>query len=367
MEAGGGGAGDAWSEEVEDLVDSGDVAGAISLLESAVSRLQPGDRPPSPSGDLRLATALEDLADLQSSRGLSLKADELRSRALAIRARCSRAPPAPSSGDSESVKDKVPLHEETRVSTPSCEPADEEDDWEAIADRGFDDRSFLSSNNGDEGVSSHSGEEPEVVVTPKRRGRGSFLYEKSCLYSEQLDSATASDDHSKSELASIDDRSCSVEDETSLVRYSGYGTSHVLVLYDFSPSIRTTDLEKFFEKFKDGGVAIRWVNDTTALAVFRTPALARDSQNKIHFPFKIRSLQEDDSLLNQVSTKDLEPPHSRPKTSARTAQRLIAQVMGIKPSTEFGSNDLRKQEEARKSRIVARKSLRDDAWGSDYP
>lgn len=51
-----------------------------------------------------------------------------------------------------------------------------------------------------------------------------------------------------------------------------YGTRHVLVLYDFPPSTLAADLEKIFEKFGDHGVAIRWVNDTVALAVFRTPS-----------------------------------------------------------------------------------------------
>lgn len=50
-----------------------------------------------------------------------------------------------------------------------------------------------------------------------------------------------------------------------------YGTSHVLVLADFPKSTRTTDLEKLLEKHKDQ-VAIRWVNDEVALAVFRTPS-----------------------------------------------------------------------------------------------
>lgn len=51
-----------------------------------------------------------------------------------------------------------------------------------------------------------------------------------------------------------------------------YGTRHVLVLADFHTSTRTTDLEKLLESFKDRFV-IRWVNDTTALAVFRTPSV----------------------------------------------------------------------------------------------
>ena len=63
---------------------------------------------------------------------------------------------------------------------------------------------------------------------------------------------------------------------------------------------------------------------------------------------------------------DLEPPKQRPKTSARTAQRLIAQGMGLKlpaSTTGFGSKELRKQEEDRRNRIVSRQKLRDEAWG----
>lgn len=69
-------------------------------------------------------------------------------------------------------------------------------------------------------------------------------------------------------------------------------------------------------------------------------------------------------IVNLGFISDLEPPRQRPKTSARTAQRLIAQSMGIKlSSSNFGSRELRKQEEARKSRIVSRQNMRDDAWG----
>lgn len=80
---------DGWSDRVEDLVDSGDVDGAISLLESIISNLEslgPSSSSSSPCGDLRLATALGDLAHLESSRGFSIKADELRTRALLVRA-----------------------------------------------------------------------------------------------------------------------------------------------------------------------------------------------------------------------------------------------------------------------------------------
>jgi len=62
---------------------------------------------------------------------------------------------------------------------------------------------------------------------------------------------------------------------------------------------------------------------------------------------------------------DLEPPKPRRKTSARTAQRLIAHGMGLKQFTNFGTDELKEQEEERKNRIAARQSMRDEAWGSD--
>lgn len=71
------------------------------------------------------------------------------------------------------------------------------------------------------------------------------------------------------------------------------------------------------------------------------------------------------SLVLIIWISDLEPPRQRPQTSARTAQRLIAQSMGIRLPSTFGSNELRKQEEARKNRIVSRQNMREDAWGED--
>jgi len=79
----------------------------------------------------------------------------------------------------------------------------------------------------------------------------------------------------------------------------------------------------------------------------------------------VRSLKENDDLLTKIDGRDLEPPKPRPKSSARTAQRLIAHGMGLKQFTNFGSDELKKQEEERKNRIAARQAMRDEAWGSD--
>ncbi|XP_039056847.1 R3H and coiled-coil domain-containing protein 1-like [Hibiscus syriacus] len=150
-----------------------------------------------------------------------------------------------------------------------------------------------------------------------------------------------------------------------LLNAAKYGTHHVLVLADFSPSTRTQDLEKLFENFRDRGVSIRWVNDTTALAVFRTPSIALEALNYVCCPFTVRILDKDDALLGSISARDLEPPRQRSQTSARTAQRMIAQAIGSKFTSTFGSRELRNQEEARRNRITTRQKLRDDAWGDD--
>ncbi|KAA8544355.1 hypothetical protein F0562_022377 [Nyssa sinensis] len=230
-----------------------------------------------------------------------------------------------------------------------------DDDWEAIADCAPDE---LLSPGCLPGISKLSPKETKVQ-TPKRRGRGTFSYRKHGLYSDQQSDGSIIDD-------SENDNVCHRSEGDEEIRISKYSTRHVLVLADFPPSTRTTDLEKLLENFKDRGVVIRWVNDTTALAVFRTPSVALEACNGIQCPFTVHVLDENDILLNSIPTRDLEPPRQRPETSARTAKRLIAHGMGIKlPSTTFGSRELRKQEEARRNRIVSRQNTRDDAWGDD--
>lgn len=137
------------------------------------------------------------------------------------------------------------------------------------------------------------------------------------------------------------------------------------MLDGFHPSTTTTDLERLFEDFKDRGFSIRWINDTLALAVFRNPSIALEACNGLKCSFSVRVLEEDDPIVSSISSKDLDPPRQRPKTSARTAQRLIAQELGVKMPSTFGSRELRKQEDARRNRIITRQNLRDDAWGPD--
>ncbi|CAJ1979095.1 unnamed protein product [Sphenostylis stenocarpa] len=347
-----------WSETVEDLVDAGDVESAISLLESVVQTLNPSDS----ASQLPLASALSDLANLYSSKGFSLKADHLQSRASLLK----QLHRSNSPGDKvlkESNEDGVDnptvalSRSDGSVEKRAESTASSDDDWEAIADREPDELLPTGSSDCVSGISNLKLENTKSG-TPKRRGRGTFSYKKQELYSDQLLDSSI-DDVEQAETC------CNSEDNRD-VQSTKYGTGHVLVLADFSPSTRTTELEKLFEDFKDRGFVIRWVNDTVALAVFRTPSVALDALNSVRCSFTTRILDENDTLLASVKPRDLEPPRQRPKTSAQAAQRLIAHSMGLKLSpTSFGSREYRKQENARRERIVTRQKLRDEAWGDD--
>lgn len=360
-----------WSESVEDLIHQGDVDGAISHLESVASKLQTLINSSQSDHHLQLSFALFDLAKLYSTKGFSLKADEARSRALLLRDH-TLSPPL---RDRKTAKDlgkndvapydasacEGPLNEDGNDGKSSTLPKDgvpcnecPDDDWEAIADRAPEE---LLSPPGLAEISKLSLENTKEQ-TPKRRGRGKFQYTSHGLYANQESDGFV--DYSENEVV------CHSSDGDIQGIKLKYGTRHVLVLEDFPPSTRTGDLENLLKNFKDRGFVIRWVNDTVALAVFRTPPIALEACNSIQCAFIVRVLNEDDMLLSSIPPRDLEPPRQRPKTSARTAQRLIAQGMGIKlPSTNFGSRELRKQEEDRKNRIVSRQSMRDDAWGDD--
>ncbi|PKA47016.1 hypothetical protein AXF42_Ash011690 [Apostasia shenzhenica] len=335
-----------WGDAVEDLVDKGDVDEAISLLESVVLKLEKLCLSSAGSGDhLRLATALSDLAGLHSSRGFSLKADEIRSRALIIRSR-SFHPPESEPRQVRSVWETSEQKEENGTASSSNKCQEDEDDWEALADLAASSGEVLFSAGQEEAAGLDTSWMVAPSGAPRRRGRGSFLYRKDGLYSDQVDNGTMFDN------SGSEDEEASAHTTDEKARTDGnlrYGTNHVLVLYDFPPITRTIQLEKLFDRFRDHGVSIRWINDTVALAVFRTPSIAHEALNSIHFPFKARRLEEDDVLLAQVSPRDLEPPFPRPKTSASTAQRLIAHGMGIKPSNNAELKEFRKQEATRKN------------------
>ncbi|XP_058196177.1 uncharacterized protein LOC131312446 isoform X2 [Rhododendron vialii] len=305
-----------WSETVEDFLDQGDVDKAISRLESVVSELQTLTNPLQ-SDHLQLSSALFHLAKLYTAEGFSLKADEARSRALLFRDHSLSPPRDLKAAKKDLGKDRVALYD----ASASDVPLNEDGNCGKSSTLPEDGVPCKECPDDDwEAIADRAPEEllplqglPEVsklslentkIQTPKRRGRGKFSYTTHGLYGDQQSNGFV--DYSENEAV------CNSSEGDTQER-----------------------------------------NSLEAL-------------NNIQCAFTVRVLNEDDMLLSSIPPRDLEPPRQRPKTSTRTAQRLIAQGMGIKlPSTNFGSRELRKQEEHRKNRIVSRQSMRDDAWGDD--
>ncbi|XP_022141904.1 coiled-coil domain-containing protein R3HCC1L isoform X2 [Momordica charantia] len=352
-----------WSELVEDLVTAGDIESAISLLQSVISGLQTLN---DCNRDPQLAAALSDLSTLYSSKGFSLKADDIATKALVLKQQTQVSSPA---GYGKTVKgDRTSSANVSSASRGSVGGASVATDWEAIADRSPNELISLQSSPNEllslkrepDGTGLSVRETKDQ--TPRRRGRGTFSYKKDELYSDKLsDSSTIKD-------TKAEDATHGLEEGRRELKSAQYGTQHVLVLTDFPLSTKTMDLERLLGNFMNSGVAIRWVNDTTALAVFQTPSAALEALNHVRSPFTVHVLDENDPLLRSIRPRDLEPPKQRPKTCTRAAQRMIAQGIGVKlPTPDFGLKELRKQEEDRKNRIVTRQKLRDEAWGEDGP
>ncbi|KAL9258027.1 hypothetical protein AKJ16_DCAP04731, partial [Drosera capensis] len=143
----------------------------------------------------------------------------------------------------------------------------------------------------------------------------------------------------------------------------------------FSAEYFYVDLEKIFLDFKDHESVIRWINDTVAIAVFQSPSLALKARKGVACPFMVEFwkrmkpysvpflLEPYQTVPKAASFPDcvpcfifldclpiladceyLEPSRRRPQTSDRAEQRMIAQSMGLKMPSSFGSTELRERE-----------------------
>ncbi|MCO5586930.1 hypothetical protein L7F22_040874 [Adiantum nelumboides] len=204
----------------------------------------------------------------------------------------------------------------------------------------------------------------------KQRGRGVFTRGEMGMYIDRLTTC------STRERELLDTMTEEVEQEEAVSNVQSkvtFGVRHVLVV-SFSPSVTTRDLEELFKPFGSDGVAIRWVNDTTALAVFRNPETAKEALQSTRNPrFRVELLADDDTIIDLVKEQDLRPPVPRPATSSQAAHRMIMgalQRQGVKKiskesiaMTSFKSSQ--QQEAERKQRLHTRQKLRDEAWGAD--
>ncbi|KAJ7530893.1 hypothetical protein O6H91_14G023800 [Diphasiastrum complanatum] len=354
-----------WSSRVEDLLDDGDQEGAIQLLEEVIASLEKSG---SAATDLSLAPALHDLAMLLDRQGLSLKADNLRSWELVIK---QRAQDADESGPWEEKSDLLfsncnsEASDISRCKLGSCEnkrdgqhveiPAAEED-WEAVLHN-------LPSRASSLSITRNVAQQQSVSKkNTVKRGRGAFTFGASGLYSDRI-----------SDLAVAEAELLGLEQKNADVGNSNLGASHVLLVDGFPSTTTTKELEDLFKPFSTAGFAIRWLNDTSALAVFVNPATACQALAAAHSSqFKVQNFDDAVLMHDLVSKKDLEPHVRRPATSTQVAQRMIAGALSkqetgrrLHAKVKGSTKESQEREEQRRQRLISRQKLREEAWGLD--
>lgn len=92
---------------------------------------------------------------------------------------------------------------------------------------------------------------------------------------------------------------------------------------------------------------MKWVDDTHALGVFSSASLAYKALRMESLIFKVRPISEATSQSKTVAKKCgvvLRPVGDRPKTSASTARRMVANALGVRVNISKEQRDKERRE-----------------------
>ncbi|XP_053723020.1 R3H and coiled-coil domain-containing protein 1 isoform X2 [Synchiropus splendidus] len=115
------------------------------------------------------------------------------------------------------------------------------------------------------------------------------------------------------------------------VRANLEGFGHVIEIYDFPNIFKTEDLLEAFVDYSDGGMKIKWVDDTHALGVFSSEAAALEALSIHHPLLKTRPLARGSKKAKGKAIRQAEfiqPVRERPKTDSAVAKRLVSRALG---------------------------------------
>ncbi|XP_071350620.1 R3H and coiled-coil domain-containing protein 1 isoform X2 [Trachinotus anak] len=103
---------------------------------------------------------------------------------------------------------------------------------------------------------------------------------------------------------------------------------HVIEIYDFPPMFKTDDLLDAFTEYSDGGMKIKWVDNTHALGVFST----LHALSICHPLLKARALAEGSKKAKGKAIRRAEfiqPVKERPRTDCAVARRMVTRALGL--------------------------------------
>uniref|UniRef100_A0A0A9YHU6 Growth inhibition and differentiation-related protein 88 n=1 Tax=Lygus hesperus TaxID=30085 RepID=A0A0A9YHU6_LYGHE len=144
-------------------------------------------------------------------------------------------------------------------------------------------------------------------------------------------------------------------------------TSSIIEIYGFSEDLKTNDILNAFGNWNQRGFNLKWVDNTHALGIFPTPALAEEVLSSNIPIVKIRPISQG-TTLSQERAKTLVLPSSlRPKTCTALARRLVSGALGLRvnvtPEERAAERELLR--EAREKKKLALKQ-RDAAWEGNF-
>ncbi|XP_029357971.1 R3H and coiled-coil domain-containing protein 1 [Echeneis naucrates] len=107
---------------------------------------------------------------------------------------------------------------------------------------------------------------------------------------------------------------------------------HVIEIYDFPSMFKTDDLLDAFTEYSDGGMKIKWVDNTHALGVFSSESAALHALSICHPLLKARALAEGSKKSKGKAMRRAEfiqPVKERPRTDSAVARRMVTRALGL--------------------------------------
>lgn len=108
--------------------------------------------------------------------------------------------------------------------------------------------------------------------------------------------------------------------------------AHVIEIYDFPSVFKTDDLLDAFAEYSDGGMKIKWVDNTHALGVFSNESAALHALSICHPLLKTRALADGSKKAKGKAIRRAEfiqPVKERPRTDCAVARRMVTRALGL--------------------------------------
>ncbi|XP_065072040.1 coiled-coil domain-containing protein R3HCC1L-like isoform X1 [Rhopilema esculentum] len=155
--------------------------------------------------------------------------------------------------------------------------------------------------------------------------------------------------------------------EPQTVQLDANDYSHLVEIYDFSPSLKTVDISLALQTAGLKDFDIKWVDDTHAIGIFSSTFQAQQAMQMNFIQMKVRQIVEGTKAtkLKARSFKDMLLPYKpRPETTATVARNLVTSALGVKSNTSKAQREKERQKlKEAKDRKKMEQKQRADAWG----